>query len=281
METNQPKEAPQRVLTKPWLAVGLVLLLAVMVPLGLYCVSEFAFGGGMSAASAPLSAAQLPQAPVPEPQVHLATNNPNPNVNPGSRRTMDLLVVDAVTKQPIAGLRAEVTDQRGFSSRTGADGHVRIPLPAQDHPDFFNFRVRGKNYVPIRMYWTTDEPARNDGIFPAAFTMEMEHGTRIGGKVVDESGKPVVGAIITLHFSKHFANPHQEIAAILGYDNRTNPTKSDNQGNWSFQGAPTNCDEIDISVADRRQSARDQNATQPFTPVSNLYDGTAILTLHH
>jgi hypothetical protein len=279
-DANRPIEGQHRRSAGSWLLIGLILVLAVAVPVGLYFVSQMSFGGGSeSAASAPAATTQPLAAANAVPAAPIAPAGPAGNpVNPAKRRTMDLLVVDAGTKQPIAGLTAEVTGGE-FSGRTGADGHVRVPLPASDHPDGFNLRVRGKNYVPMRMLWTANVAELNDGIFPASYTMEIEHGTKIGGKVVDEAGKPVAGATLTFQFTKHFLNPHQLIAAIAGV-NPGHPTVSDAEGNWSFGGAPAYCEQIFVMVRDRRDPNANQGPREAYTPVSDLYAGTATVTLH-
>jgi hypothetical protein len=255
--------------------MGLIFLLAIIVPVGLYLLSQMSFGGDETEKGAVASNAATNPSPAANIIVPQAPRNPPSG---GSGLKMDLLVIDQVTRQPIPGLTTEVTASNGFRGRTGADGHVRVPLPADTHPEDFNFRVRGKNYVPLRMYWTTSEAALNDGAFPVTYTMEMEHGTRIGGKIVDEAGKPVAGATLQLQFTKHFSNPHQLIAAIAGFI-PGHPTVSDAQGNWSFGGAPANCEEIEIAVRERGGANADIGPPQPYTPVSELYAGTATVRL--
>lgn len=247
------------------------------MPVVLYLVSDMLFTDGTSPATpaAPLNLSNTSpgqsvpaaQAQAPAPAIAVVT----PSV-----RKMDLLAIDQVTKRPIPGLVAIVTARGGFRGRTGADGHVQIPLPAGDHPNYFNFRISGRNYVPKRMYWATFPPELNDGIFPANYTLEMEHGVRIFGKVVNDAGQPVAGAAISFNFTKRYSNPHEQIAAILGYS----PIKSDAEGNWSFPDAPANCDQIVIAVSDKPQAINRDPDFRPFNPLSKLYDGTAILTLH-
>jgi hypothetical protein len=255
--------------------IGFIFVLAIGVPVGLYLVSGMSFSSGGGERSSASSDAEshpvaVANAVAPAPPLAVAANQEK-------RRTMDLLVIDQVTKLPIVGMIAEVTGG-GFSGRTGADGHVRVPLPADDHPGGFNLRVRGKNYVPLRMLWTTSSAELNDGIFPASYTMEMEHGTKIGGKLLDDAGKPVAGAMLRFQFTKHFSNPHQLIAAIAGM-NPAQPPVSDAHGNWSFSGAPANCEEILIMVRDRQNPNSNQGPPQAFTPVSDLYNGTATVTV--
>jgi hypothetical protein len=263
---------PRRGGAKPAIIIGLVVLIGAIVPLAVYIVANIVFPNGSTGANL-----SIPDTGVTVHALTAVVPNPPPANSRLVVRMMDLLVIDQATKQPIPSLTAEITTRNAFTGRTGVDGHVRIPLPAESHPDNFNIRVSGKNYVPKRLYWSASNPDLDDGIFPAAYTMEMERGTRIHGKIVDDAGQPVAGATIILRFTKRYPNPHEQIAAILG-NSMNSPTKSDAEGNWSFSAAPSNCDEISLAVCEN--VIGDRSELQPFTPVSKLYDGTATLTLH-
>jgi hypothetical protein len=169
-----------------------------------------------------------------------------------------------------------VTGPSEWSGRTEAGGHAHVPLPKDNHPKNFNIRVRGRGYVAQHLLWTTGNASLDDGMLPATFTIAMEQGVRVGGKLVDEAGHGIGGDIIGLRFRKNFANPHEMIAAIVGNE-RLDVIRSDSDGNWSFKGAPANCDTILIVVLDR-QRQKVLRKMQAFSPVSRLYDGTAIVT---
>ncbi|MGA2442028.1 MAG: carboxypeptidase regulatory-like domain-containing protein [Tepidisphaeraceae bacterium] len=267
---------------RTWVLISLIVLLAILVPVGLYLVSTLSFGSGttganlsvpdtgVTASAAPAMPA-APAAPAPN-RTSPAANNPN---NSGPTSTMNLLVIDQQTKQPIAGLRVVSNGRTRFTGTTNADGRVQVTVPAGKDPNV-NIRVSGKNYVPMRLTWA---PYNSNlrGAIPTDYTLAMERGTKVQGKIVDDSGQAVVGATVILDFQKKDANPHEQFD--LSPYNRARQVKTGDDGSWTFNGAPLDCDEIGLAAWDYQHVTGDFWLTQPFTPVSKLYDGTAVFTL--
>src|ERR1700677_2774857 len=106
----------------------------------------------------------------------------------------------------------------------------------------------------------------------------MGRGKKVRGKIVDDSGQPVAGATVVLDFTKKADNSH-EVFDVNG-DNRNRPIKTGEDGTWSFNGAPANCDQIGLTAWDYDHVTGDYYHAEPYTPVSALYDGTAVYTLH-
>ncbi|MGD0767949.1 MAG: carboxypeptidase regulatory-like domain-containing protein [Tepidisphaeraceae bacterium] len=264
---------------RTWVLVSLIALLAILVPVGLYLVSTLSFGNGTTGANLSVpdtgvtasAAPAAPAAPAPN-RTRPAANNPN---NAGPTSTMNLLVIDQQTKQPIAGLRVNSDMRTRFSGDTDADGRVRVVVPSGKNPNV-SLRVSGKNYVPMRLVWA---PYNSNlrGEVPTDYTLAMERGTKVQGKIVDDGGEPVVGATVILDFQKSGANPHEQFD--LSPYNRARQIKSGDDGSWTFNGAPVDCDEIGLAAWDYQHVTGDYWNPQPFTPVSKLYDGTAVFTL--
>ena len=267
--------------------IALVVLLTVLVPVGLYLAANYYFGddaASSSSASKPGENSNLPaKVAIAQPeqtgaaQVVAAATTNLAGGPPAARPTMDLLAIDQNGRQPISGLIVEVTGPGGWSGRTDAGGHAHVPLPADKHPWNFNVRLRGRGFVAQRLIWTTNVAFLNDGIFPATLTVAMEHGVRIAGKLIDDAGRPIAGDTVGFTFLRKFANPHEQIAWIVG-NARLNVIRSDVNGNWSFEGAPSNCDRIVIEVLDSHRE-KVLRKLEPFSPVSRLYDGTAVITV--
>jgi len=262
--------------------IALVVLLSVLVPFGLYLAANLYFGNDAASttsagAATANSSSSTPGGP-PQPQQSTAAPARLPAASPAQTRPMmDLLAIDQKTGQPIVGLTVEVTGPGGWSGRTQAGGHAHVPLPVDNHPKSFNIRLRGRGYVAKRLLWMSGIQSLNDGILPATYTIQMEQGIRVAGKLVNEAGQGIGGDIIGLRFRKKFANPHEMIAAIVGNEH-VDVIRSDSDGNWSFNGAPADCDTILIVVLDR-QRQKVLRKLQPFTPISQLYDGSAIVTI--
>ena len=80
-----------------------------------------------------------------------------------------------------------------------------------------------------------------------------------------------------LDFQKSSANPHEQFD--LSPYNRARQIKTGDDGSWTFNGAPVDCDQIGLAAWDYQHVTGDYWQTQPFAPVSKLYDGTAVFTL--
>ncbi|MGD0388343.1 MAG: carboxypeptidase regulatory-like domain-containing protein [Tepidisphaeraceae bacterium] len=262
---------------RTWVLIVLIVMLAILVPVGLYIVSTMSFGNGTTGASltAPdtgVTVSAAPAAPAAN-RTRPATNAPN---NSGPTNTMNLRVIDQQTKQPIAGLRVVSNSRtRSGDTDTDADGRVRVLVPAGNNPNV-NIRVSGKGYVPMRLTWAPYNTNLR-GEVPADYTLEMQRGTKVQGKIVDDSGQPVAGATVILDFQKRSGNPHEQFD--LSPYNRARQIKSGDDGSWTFNGAPVDCDEIGLTAWDYQHVTGDYWQPEPFTPVSKLYDGTAVFTL--
>jgi protocatechuate 3,4-dioxygenase beta subunit len=266
---------------KPAIIIGLIVFLAVAVPLGVYIVANIAFPNGTTGASLSVPDTGVTIA-VPKVAANAVNNGPVANrkraVNvrpPG--KMMDLLVVDQETKQPISGIRVQSYGVDRFSGNTGADGRVRVPAPAGPVTNQFTMRISGKGYVPQRMEWASYRPELG-GEVPAGVTVEMGNSTKVSGKIVDDSGQPVAGAHVYLEFNKKFPSAHEQID-LSPYD-QNRQIRSGEDGSWSFNGAPVNCEEIGLTAWDYKHVTGDYWSPQPFSPASKLYDGTAVFTLH-
>jgi hypothetical protein len=255
---------------KPVLIIAIIVLVAVIVPLGLYIVAEISFPNGSTGAdlSVPDTGNLKPPA---------AARNGAAANNTVTGKAMDLLVVDQATKEPIPGLTVQNGGLRTrYRGTTGADGNARVPSPA-DQSNNFTIRVSGKGYVPKRLEWASYRPELQ-GEVPATYTLEMEHTTTVRGKIVDDDGQPVAGATVILDFTNKYSNPHEQID--LGPYSRNGQIKSGDDGSFSFKGAPVKCDQIGLTAWDYKHVSADFWTPQPFNPVSKLYDGTATFTLH-
>ncbi len=264
---------------KPAIIIGLVVLIGVIVPLGVYLVANMAFPNGTTGTNL-----TVPDTGVSVPAPNVAVNSV-PAVAPRRRvanrrppgKIMDLLVIDHETKQPISGIRIQSYGMDRFSGDTAVDGHAKVPAPAGQVNNQFTMRISGKGYVPQRLEWASYRPELQ-GEVPSSFTVEMETTTKVSGKIVDDSGEPVAGAHVYLEFNKKFATPHETVD-LSPYD-QNRQIRSGADGSWEFSGAPVGCEDIGLTAWDYKHVTGDYWSPQPFSPVSKLYDGTAVFTLH-
>ncbi|HEX4054635.1 MAG TPA: carboxypeptidase-like regulatory domain-containing protein [Tepidisphaeraceae bacterium] len=253
--------------------VGLIILILLLVSAGIYWGVNTSFPNGATGANL-----DVPDTGIAIPSAGPGSGN-GANENAPVGKTMDFLAVDQVTKQPIVRLTVQTSGEKiRYRGTTDESGHVRVPFPTapEDYTqNFFSIRVSGRGYVAERVVWQSSDPPQ---VIPRKYTLGMEKSTKVRGKIVDDDGHPVAGAVVILQFRKKSSNPHEEID-VNGY-NRNKPVKSAADGSWVFTGAPRNCDEIGLTALDDHYVTGDSWSPRPFSPVSKLYDGTATFTLH-
>ena len=257
MDTKEPTAKPRGNATKTWLLIGLIVLLAVLVPVGLYFVSTIPFTNGTTGSN--LSVPDTGVVPLTAPPANgaPAAGAGRPAANTATGKTMDLVLIDQVTGRPIPGLRVQNNLRVRFTGTSDADGKVRVPIPLNTTQYFF-IRASGKNYVPKRLTWTTNNASFGGGDIPSAYTMMMEKGTKIHGTILDDAGQPVAGATVILDFNKKYSNPHEQ--ADVNGNNRTRPIKSGDDGTWSFSGRTPKCDEITLGAWDYQHVIADSQS---------------------
>ena len=149
MNMNEPTGRPSGNATKTWLLIGLIVLLAVLVPVGLYFVSTIPFTNGTTGTN--LSVPDTGVVPIVAPPANgaPAPGTRRPAANAATGKTMDLVLIDQATRQPITGLRVQNNLRVRFTGTSDAEGRVRVPLPPTK-VQYFYIRASGKGYIPKR-----------------------------------------------------------------------------------------------------------------------------------
>jgi RNA polymerase sigma factor (sigma-70 family) len=118
-------------------------------------------------------------------------------------RTLDLTVLDSVTKQPIEGavvshfLTHWPPGKTGNPERTGSNGTVAIlvpkTVPGLERMDQYPVEVRASNYAPRGVLWLST----TGGVLSMVstqYTLGLEHGITLGGAVLDLIFAPEIRA---------------------------------------------------------------------------------------
>jgi protocatechuate 3,4-dioxygenase beta subunit/peroxiredoxin len=179
---------------------------------------------------------------------------------------LDLLVVDSDGK-PVPSAQITVTsDGKNTKIVTSTNGHVLIPLPKQA-TSVFSLAVHADGFVDKSADWR----ARRTDPIPAAYTLKLEMGSRITGKVVDDAGQPVAGAHIELWISKRSDNTRERF-------NRNASITTGSDGVWTLDGVPTQGAQVRAGAWDYHYANGDFfDMKQPSA--TELRDGTFTLTL--
>jgi RNA polymerase sigma factor (sigma-70 family) len=181
---------------------------------------------------APSSATQATPPPSTNPAV---TDNTTP------KRIIDVLVMDAKTKQPMPGVKIGAMEyqKKEITGETDETGHYQIRLPVKE-PGYLGVRAHKAGFVPLRVDWHAH---RGADPLPNEFTFAMEPATPIGGIVRDEQGGPIAGVAVTLGF-KAWPTDNRVCIDSKGFDK----VATDAQGRWRFDQAPADLRAISIRL---------------------------------
>ncbi len=151
-----------------------------------------------------------------------------------TKGNLRICVVDDENR-PIAGAKIHVsvwTHEKDFKANqdytSDGDGQLDAQLPSKLY--ILRLWADKPGYVSSYHSWENRLPRQP---VPDEFTFRLQTGTVIGGKVVDEDGKPIAGAKLT----------------IQGYHGGRLQTEetTDSQGRWKIDKAPSG-DKLEIRV---------------------------------
>lgn len=184
------------------------------------------------------------------------TAPPTSNSSKGKEgsRTFQLNVVDPAGKPiPNALIEARTSPaitaeqiQRGEYVRkstygpyvkTDAKGVLQLTVPPR--PGRFNFSIKQPGYGP---YWASWSSSAHPETIPDEFTAQLEAAWTVGGIIVDESGKPIVGAKVSpsVKFKKRPGDNSE-----MGVGTRI---ITDAKGQWRYQHIPVSKPDVYIAV---------------------------------
>ena len=114
--------------------------------------------------------------------------------------------------EPISAAKVKWSGDNNLkgSGETNADGQCVID-GVSNPSQWMDVHVAKDGFVSLRIYWNTDRARDSKNTFPSGFEFQMEKGKPIGGQVVDESAKPIVGATVVVSVGKKYPESQQEI----------------------------------------------------------------------
>jgi hypothetical protein len=171
-----------------------------------------------------------------------------------------LTVVDKETRKPLDGVKVrylgdENTGRVGGRGATDAAGQYSFDLPT-NKLKYLGAAIRMPGYIPMAL--------RFRDVVPGTFTLEMERGQVVGGTVLDEDGRPVVGAKVTLHVGRDTRQPN----AI--FDTEGDWVFTAEGGAWNYDRAPAGFQSVRASAADPRYVSGPAAAIEQATPEDAL-----------
>ncbi len=179
-----------------------------------------------------------------------------------SSSQMAFQLLDAETGAPLPGAKLHLfylfRDGRGKTVKTVTDARGQAALDMPQPPyRALNFFVTADGHVPLVISWGFRRP------MPAAYTMRLNRGVTIGGKVVDDAGRPIVGAQIKIQDPGNDSSLAENIQFVSDATVTTGAG-----GQWSCNMIPAKWDEVSLTVLDTNHA--ETNVTvRPKAPAAN------------
>jgi protocatechuate 3,4-dioxygenase beta subunit len=198
---------------------------------------------------------------------------------PGAKDTkyLRLQVVDAASRQPVAGVQVLATNRQSEfgplptrTMATDAAGQCQVNLGGQQ-PVSLTLKVSAPGHAAEDKQWAS-------GNIPEECAIELQKAVTIGGVVLDESGRPIAGAAVVVS-----GVTRDEVGQYVTVPFDT--VSADQTGKWTSARVPAKLDQLSFRVthpefmpADYDQATPD-NSTGKVVTKESLLAGNAQMTL--
>lgn len=158
------------------------------------------------------------------------------------------LTVLGENNRPIAGATVDIRCSAGRggpgssgskSYKTDSAGKCIAMLPSGEE-NYVNVMVSAPDYVGSEIYWGDQYSAA----VPEQYTWTLEKGSPIGGRVVDEHGRPIRDAQVQLDASGRSFTPGKAIPVLS-----RQPLTTDARGKWVCKTAPAKLTSVAVRLS--------------------------------
>jgi RNA polymerase sigma factor (sigma-70 family) len=206
--------------------------------------------GGLVASTGAIAGRGGDNPPAKEPPAKEAAKPVEPV--PAAKGEMRVTVLDPDGK-PLSGANVQVgiwTDEPGFKSNqdveTDASGVATAKLPKSYN--IVRLWADKKPFAGLFAGWEQNELSSGKRM-PAAYTFRLGKATTAGGRVVDEAGKPIAGAKVSVDLASDPKPPHGDgRVRFNGYlAGGTEPAITDAAGHWKIDTVPDH-PEVELAI---------------------------------
>ena len=195
-----------------------------------------------------------------------------PAAKPEATRPLVIALVDAETGQPVTGATVTLRESAKYKTPRPVDDRGRVTIDVPADWSYVSVLCRKDGYATTSAYWQNKDDSPVD--LPAQQTVKLPKGKSIGGRVLDEDGRPVSGAKVTIsYFAPDEGNtpPAEQpvVRAVIPWETRE--TNAD--GRWSYAGAPPDANEFSVHVQHKDYARETDDFDVP--PINSLFDGSA------
>jgi len=198
----------------------------------------------------------------------------------GSNEVMNLTVINAQTKEPLAGVEIHVNREKQDSDgRTDEQGHYQITLPPKYRSDLWVL-ARHAGFVSARATW---HMLRESFQFPRQFTLALKPGILIGGVIQDEQGRPIPNASVSvLENESPTQRTPREVNGLLeqvSSDMIEEEAMTDARGRWQLDSAPADTTEFSLRLAHPGYVSDGIYHSEAEPSIKSLRDLTSVMVM--
>ena len=191
-------------------------------------------------------------------------------------QTLRIEARDLITDAPVKGVLFKLSVPGGMKieASSDADGiaRFRYTFPEATGGHSFFITAHRDGLVPLAARWIEESSSSTP---PDRLLFQTEKGTTISGRVLDQDGQPLAGAVVVASVKKDYPRSKQRVD--VSYES----TKTDAKGHWTFTGVPEQPDSVEIAAYDYLHLSEHTSVQpEPYKPLSALRDGSAVLRLH-
>lgn len=165
-------------------------------------------------------------------------------------KTMTFTVLNAKDDSPLANANVEFrfwnekTKNAKQAVATGPDGIAVFNYPQVEGKSYLRIMTKLPGHVP----YYVDYDSQPFDLLPTTKTIRMADGVKVGGIIVDEAGKPITDAEISIHVPA--IDPPKQNYVYNLIDEKTH-----SDGRWLLDGAPEPAQELNLRVQHPRFKA--------------------------
>ncbi len=152
---------------------------------------------------------------------------------------LEILTLNRSSGQPLPGATVRVETGKDLPAREGTtddQGAARFELPQPGH-GAVEVRVSHQGFAPLLMRWSNAKAGMPP---PSRYTFRLSPSQTVGGRVLDDHGRPVRGAHVFLNFPQRLIGPHVPVEAF--------PINTDEAGKWTTDIVPAEATQIRVTV---------------------------------
>ena len=187
---------------------------------------------------------------------------------------LTLTVVDRRTGRPLVNAKVEAT-VRGVVRKGTTDQAGRFVFDRPEaEPRSISIKVSQDGFVPTNVSWNV-----RGGVPitpPATYTLRMEPGTTIGGRVRSPEGRPIAGATVYVLVARPPATRPEPEPVVDIWDH---PNLTDADGRWHCDLVPTELAEVWIRLEHPGYVSDTSYNSTPRPSMAQLRDGTGVMVM--